>query len=124
MTSYRTFTQSFSSLSVFIFDRDFNWFITRLQRKPFCCELLLIDGTYQDTPLAVLRLRAPMKSDTAAPGNLLYQRQHALESWRIGHSNLVRPNRYDIICILKRCILLPFKMQASSHGFAVFTRPD
>ena len=74
MTSYRTFTQSFSSLSVFIFDRDFNWFITRLQRKPFCCELLLIDGTYQNTTLAVLRLRAPMKSDAASSGHITDKR--------------------------------------------------
>ena len=70
MTSYRTFTQSFSSLSVFIFNRKFNRFITRLQRKPFRCELLLIDGTYQNTTLAVLRLRASMKSDAASPGNI------------------------------------------------------
>ena len=124
MTSYRTFTQSFSSLSVFIFDRDFNWFITRLQRKPFCCELLLIDGTYQDAAFRMLRLRASMKSDTAASGDLLYQRQHALESWRPRYSDFIYPNRYDIICILKRRYLLPFKTQAPSNGFAVFIRPD
>ena len=119
MTSYRTFTQSFSSLSVFIFDCDFNWFITRLQRKPFRGKFLLVGCTYQDTPLTVFGSRAPMKSDTAAPGNLLYQRQHALESWRPRYSDRIYPNRYDIICILKRRILLPFKTQASSNGFAV-----
>ena len=119
MTSYRTFTQSFSSLSVFIFDDDFNWFITRLQRKPFRCELLLHGGTYQNAPLAMLRLCASMKSDAAASGNLLYQRQHALESWRPRYSDRIYPNRYDIICILKCRILLPFSTHNSSHGFAL-----
>ena len=119
MTSYRTFTQSFSSLSVFIFDCNFNRFITCLQRKPFRCELLLIDGTYQNTTLAVLRLSAPMKSDAAASGNSLYQRQHALESWRPRYSDRIYPNRYDIICILNRRYLLPFKTQAPSHGLAL-----
>ena len=119
MTSYRTFTQSFSSLSVFIFNRKFNRFITRLQRKPFRCELLLIDGTYQNTTLAVLRLRASMKSDAASSGNLHHQRQHSLESWRPRHSDRIYPNRYDIICILKRRNFLPFKTQAPAYRLAV-----
>ena len=80
MTSYRTFTQSLSSFSVFIVDDDFNWFITRLQRKPFRCELLLHCGTYQDATLAMFRLRAPMKSDAAAPGHVSDKRQHTFEA--------------------------------------------
>ena len=119
MTSYRTFTQSFSSLSVFIFDCDFNWFITRLQRKPFRGKFLLHCGTYQDTPLAVFGSRTSMKSDAATSGNLHHQRQHSLESWRPRHSDRIYPNRYDIICILKRRNFLPFKTQAPAYRLAV-----
>ena len=119
MTSYRTFTQSFSSLSVFIFDRDFNWFITRLQRKPLRGDLLLVGCTHQDTAFRMLRLCASMKSDAASSGNLLYQRQHSLESWRPRHSDRIYPNRYDIICILKRRNFLPFKTQAPAYRLAV-----
>ena len=46
ITSNRTFTQSFSSFSVFIVDDDFNWFITRLQCKPFRSKLLFYGGTH------------------------------------------------------------------------------
>ena len=73
MTSYRTFTQSLSSFSVFIVDYDFNRFITCLQRKPFRSKLLFYGGTYQYATLAVFGSRAPMKSDTASPGNLHHQ---------------------------------------------------
>ena len=120
ITSKRTFVQSFSSFSVFIFDYDFNWFITCLQRKPFCGQLLLHGGTYQYATLAVFGSRAPMKSDTASPGNLHHQRQHSLEAWRPRYSDLVCPVRNDIVCILKRRYLSPFKTQAPAHGFAVF----
>jgi len=119
MTSYRTFTQSFSSLSVFIFDDDFNWFITRLQCKPFRGKFLFHGGANQDTSLRMFWFRASMKSDAAASGNLLYQRQHTLESWRPRYSDRIYPNRYDIICILKCRILLPFHAQTPSHGFAL-----
>ena len=80
MISNKTFTQSFSSLSVFIFDRDFNWFITCMQRKPFRCELLLHCGTYQDATLAVLRLRASMDAYTASSGHVTDKRQHTFEA--------------------------------------------
>ena len=126
ITSNRTFVQSFSSLSVFIFDYDFNWFITRLQCKPFCCELLLHSGAYQYAPFAMFWSRAPMKSDAASSGNLHHQRQHALESWRPRYANRIYPNRYDIICILKRRILLPFSTQAPIYGlpFSVNSRQE
>lgn len=70
ITSKRTFVQSFSSSSVFIFNRDFNRFFTRLQRKPLCGDLLLVGCTHQNTTLAVcfgfvpLWMRIPLRLGT------------------------------------------------------------
>ena len=70
ITSNRTFTQSFSSFSVFIFNYDFNWFITCLQRKPFRGKFLLHGGIYQDTTFAVFRLCTSVNPNPAASGHV------------------------------------------------------
>jgi len=119
ITSKRTFVQSFSSFSVFIFNRDFNRFITCLQCKPFCGNLLLVDGTYQDTAFRVFGSRASMKSDAAASGHITDKRQHTFEARRECDRDRIGSFWYDIVRIFERCDVSSIHAHTSAYSLAL-----
>ena len=125
MTSYRTFTQSFSSLSVFIFDRDFKWFITRLQRKPFRGKFLLVGCTYQYASLAVFWVRPSMNPYSISCGHSPQYRQQSFELRTHRHTHFIRQCRNQKIRIFHRITqrnqrllksLFSHFVQSPSHG--------